>query len=174
MRLMDECKNSTGDAAEAARAGHARGAPPKFAADVMLARLARWLRLMGADVTWGGELHGGALLEAARREGRIALTRDKRLRTAPDALFIESNYFREQLRQVLERYPFDPRAHAFTRCSECNEPLIRVSRELVRSRVPMFVYASHETFAECERCGRIYWEATHLERALRELESLGF
>ncbi|MGD0072972.1 MAG: Mut7-C RNAse domain-containing protein [Candidatus Binataceae bacterium] len=147
--------------------------PPKFAADVMLARLARWLRLIGADVTWGGELHGGALLETARREGRIALTRDKRLRTASDVLFIESNYFREQLRQVLERFPFDPRAHAFTRCSGCNEPLIEVSRELVRHRVPLFVYASHETFAECERCGRVYWNATHLERALRELESLG-
>ncbi|HTY53691.1 MAG TPA: Mut7-C RNAse domain-containing protein [Candidatus Binataceae bacterium] len=147
--------------------------PPKFAADLMLGRLARWLRLMGADVIWGGELHGHALVEEARRDQRVILTRDKRLRTAPDALFIESNYFREQIRQVLGRFPFDPRACAFTRCSECNQPLIEVSRELVRRRVPPFVYASHETFAECEQCGRVYWGATHLERALRELESLG-
>jgi uncharacterized protein with PIN domain len=147
--------------------------PPKFAADLMLGRLARWLRLMGADVTWGGELHGHALVEAARQDRRTMLTRDKRLRTAPDALFIESNYFREQIRQVLERFPFDRRACAFTRCSACNQLLTEVSRELARRRVPPFVYASHERFAECERCGRIYWGATHLERALRELESLG-
>ncbi len=170
---MSGCKDNAVYREKRERGERVGALPPKFAADVMLARLARWLRLMGADVTWGGELHGGALLEAARREGRIALTRDKRLRTAPDALFIESNYFREQLRQVLERFPFDPRAHAFTRCSQCNEPLIEVSRELVRRRVPLFVYASHETFAECERCGRVYWNATHLERALRELDSLG-
>jgi uncharacterized protein with PIN domain len=155
------------------RAERPRGSPPKFAADLMLGRLARWLRLLGADVIWGAEFHGRALLEAARREGRFVLTRDKRLRTAPDALFIESNYFREQLRQVLTRFPFDPRAHAFTRCSECNEPLSRVSRELVQRRVPPFVYASHETFAECDRCGRIYWDATHPARAMRELDSLG-
>src|SRR5580658_4392138 len=95
--------------------------PPNFAADLMLGRLARWLRLMGADVIWGGELHGHALVEAARQDGRAILTRDKRLRTAPDALFIESNHFREQIRQVLERFPFDPRASAFTRCSQCNQ-----------------------------------------------------
>jgi len=147
--------------------------PPRFAADLMLGRLARWLRLLGADVTWGPDLHGHALIESARREHRAVLTRDKRLRTAPDVLFIQSNYFREQLRQVLERFPFDPRAHAFTRCSECNQPLAQISRELVRRRVPQFVYASNETFAQCDRCGRIYWGATHLERALREIESLG-
>lgn len=158
---------------ESERAERPPGLPPKFAADLMLGRLARWLRLLGADVIWGAALHGRALLEAARREGRVVLTRDKRLRTAPDALYIESNYFREQLRQVLARFPFDPRARAFTRCSECNEPLSRVSRELVQRRVPPFVYASHETFAECDRCGRIYWDATHPARAMRELDSLG-
>src|SRR5579862_7460425 len=114
----------------------AADSPPKFAADLMLGRLARWLRLMGADVTWGAELRGHALIESARCEGRPVLTRDKRLRTAPEVLFIESNYFREQLRQVLERFPFDRRARAFTRCSECNQPLTRISRELVRRRVP--------------------------------------
>jgi uncharacterized protein with PIN domain len=173
MRLMDGCKDNTDYSKKSERAEPAQGLPPKFAADLMLGRLARWLRLMGADDIWGGELHGRALLEAARRDGRLVLTRDKRLRTASDALFIESNYFREQIRQVLKRFPFDPRAHAFTRCSECNEPLTQVSRELVRRRVPQFVYASHETFAECDRCGRIYWGATHPERAMRELESLG-
>lgn len=170
---MDGDKGSPNQPQPGGHADQAHGAPPKFAADLMLCRLARWLRLMGADVIWGGELHGRALLEAARREGRFVLTRDKRLRTASDALFIESNYFREQLRQVLKRFPFDPLAHAFTRCSECNQPLTQVSREAVRRRVPPFVYASHETFAECERCGRVYWGATHLERAMRELEALG-
>jgi uncharacterized protein len=170
---MNGGKDKPGYSGEARDIGLADRLPPKFAADLMLGRLARWLRLMGADVIWGGVLHGHGLIEVARREGRAVLTRDKRLRTAPDALFIESNYFRDQIRQVLEKFPFDPRARAFTRCSECNQPLTEVSRELVRRRVPQFVYASHETFAECDRCGRVYWDATHLERALRELESLG-
>src|SRR5207237_4043698 len=101
----------------------------------MLARLARWLRLLGADVVSGERLHGGELVRLARAEDRIALTRDKRLRTAPEVLFIESNFFREQLIQVMRERPFDPRARIFTRCIECNQPLRTIGRELVARRV---------------------------------------
>jgi uncharacterized protein len=147
---------------------------PRFAADRMLQRLARWLRLLGADVLSNETLGGAQLLKAARQQGRIVLSRDKRLRTAPDVLYIESNDFRGQLREVLFRFPFDTRARAFTRCSCCNEPLREVGREAVVRRVPPFVYASHEKFALCDRCGRVYWGASHFERAMREMESLGF
>jgi uncharacterized protein len=146
---------------------------PKFAADRMLARLARWLRLLGADVLFDPALGGHKLLRRAREEGRVTLTRDKRLRTASDALYIQSNLIRDQLREVMERFPFDPRPRAFTRCSRCNEPLAEVGREAVARRVPPFVYASHERFALCPRCGRIYWDATHPERVRRELAAMG-
>jgi hypothetical protein len=147
--------------------------PPKFAADRMLARLARWLRLLGADVLLDPELGGDRLLKRARTEGRITLTRDKRLRIACDALYLESNLFRDQLREVLVRFPFDTRHGAFTRCSRCNEPLAETARDTVVRRVPPFVYASQERFARCPRCGRVYWGATHPERIRRELDSMG-
>jgi uncharacterized protein with PIN domain len=146
---------------------------PKFAADRMLPRLARWLRLMGADVLCDDALSGAETLELAREQGRHMLTRDKRLRTASDVLYIEGHLFRDQIREVMARFPFDTRRWAFTRCSVCNEVLKQVSREAVMRRVPPFVYASYEKFALCERCGRIYWGATHLERALRELDTMG-
>jgi uncharacterized protein with PIN domain len=147
--------------------------PPKFAADRMLARLARWLRLLGADVLFDPSLGGDKLLARARAERRVTLTRDKRLRTAPDAFYLEDNLFRDQLRAVLARFPFDPRRGAFTRCSHCNEPLAEAGRDTVVRRVPPFVYASQEHFARCLRCGRVYWGATHPERIRRELDSMG-
>jgi len=146
---------------------------PKFAADRMLARLARWLRLLGADVLFDPSLGGDKLLARARAEGRVTLTRDKRLRTASDVLYLEGNLFRDQLREVLARFPFDPRRAAFTRCSHCNEPLAEADRDTVVRRVPPFVYASQERFSRCPRCGRIYWGATHPERIRRELDSMG-
>jgi uncharacterized protein with PIN domain len=146
---------------------------PKFAADRMLARLARWLRLLGADVLFDSSLDGGKLLRQARAEGRITLTRDKRLRTASDALYLENSLFRDQLREVLARFPFDPRRGAFTRCSHCNETLAEAGRDTVVRRVPPFVYASQERFSRCPRCGRIYWGATHPERIRRELDAMG-
>lgn len=139
----------------------------------MLARLARWLRLLGADVILDPAVDGAAMLRRARAEGRIFLTRDKRLRTAPGTIFIESNSFRDQIRQVLACHPFDPRRGAFTRCSRCNAPLSEVGRDTVMLRVPPFVYASHEKLAECPRCGRIYWDATHPARVVHELEAMG-
>jgi uncharacterized protein len=143
---------------------------PKFAADRMLARLARWLRLLSADTLFDEGIDGAAMLRIARAEGRIMLTRDKRLKTAPEVLFLDSNDFREQLRQILKRHPLDAIRSAFTRCSRCNTPLIEVSRDLVRSRVPPFVYASHEKFSECPHCARLYWSGTHPGRIIREFE----
>ncbi len=145
---------------------------PKFAADRMLMRLARWLRLMGADVICDQALSGAEILRLARGQGRPLLTRDKRLRTASDVLYIESHLFRDQIREVMDRYPFDPRRFAFTRCSFCNQLLKEVPREAVARRVPPFVYATHEKFAVCEQCGRVHWAATHVERAMREIEAL--
>jgi uncharacterized protein with PIN domain len=145
----------------------------KFAADRKLARLARWLRMLDADTLFDENLDGAAMLKAARAEGRILLTRDKRLRTAPEVLFLDSNDFREQLLQVLARYPFDTSQSAFSRCARCNTLLIEVDREIVRHRVPPFVYAANEKFSECPRCAHIYWGGTHRERIVREAAKLG-
>src|SRR5689334_24447053 len=51
----------------------------RFAVDRMLGRLARWLRVLGHDVAYGSHLGGRTLLDCARREGRLLLTRDTRL-----------------------------------------------------------------------------------------------
>ena len=147
--------------------------PQKFAADRMLMRLARWLRLLGADVLTDASLTGADLLKVARRERRVLITRDKRLRTAPDVIFVESNSFRDQLREVILRLGLDAHPIAFTRCSQCNHLLVPVARELVLRRVPPYVFASHDRFSECEGCGRIYWPETHPVRIRALLDSIG-
>ena len=145
----------------------------KFAADRMLARVARWLRILGADTIFDQSIDGAAMLKLARTEGRVMLTRDKRLKTAPDVLFLNSNNFREQMREVLTRCPFDVVQNAFSRCSRCNTPLIKVDREVVWRRVPPFVYASNAKFSECPNCAHIYWGGTHPERIIREVRKIG-
>jgi uncharacterized protein len=144
----------------------------RFAADRMLARIARWLRLCGADVSFDPNLGGSELLQAARREHRIVLTRDKRLRTAGDVFWIDSNLVREQLREVLRRFAIDANSGALTRCSQCNSELHDVNRETLRRRVPPFVYANHDRFSVCIGCGRIYWPGTHRDRILAEIDRI--
>jgi uncharacterized protein with PIN domain len=144
----------------------------RFAADRTLGRLARWLRLLGADVLRDPSLDAAQMLRRARAEERTLLTRDKRLRTAHDAFYVASNNFRAQLREVMARFHLDPQPAMLSRCSRCNGELRKTDRDAVRRRVPPFVYASQNDFAACDRCGHIYWRATHPERIMRELDAI--
>ena len=151
--------------------------PPTFIADRMLGRLATWLRLVGIDTLYRPEWRGPALLRAARSEGRVLLTRDRRVCRfieKPPLLFIESDHFRKQLRQVLEAYAIDPHAGLLTRCARCNERLHDVAIERLRARVPEYVQATQARFVQCPRCRRVYWAATHADRIREELERLGY
>ncbi len=148
----------------------------KFAVDKMLGRLAKWLRIIGQDAAYGPHLSGYGLIHSARREGRLILTRDRTLvkKNPAAVLLIQSDRFREQLKQVIEAFQLDPLKNAFTRCAECNTPLQPVGRESVQGKVPPYVYSTQERFSACARCGRIYWPATHQEKILEELKGLGF
>jgi hypothetical protein len=156
-------------------AGIPTGEPPRFAVDRMLGRLARWLRVLGHDVAYGPHLGGRGLVACARREGRLLLTRDSRLTRDPNLpphLFVHSDHFREQLREVAARVPVGG-AGLLGRCLDCNRPLDEVPRETVRDRVPPYVWDTKDRFLACRACDRLYWAATHREHMLRELAALG-
>ena len=148
----------------------------KFVADKMLGRLARWLRIIGQDVAYGPHLSGHGLIRAARREGRVILTRDRSIRkmNPPEYLAIESDRFREQLKQVVRHYHLDPLRDIFTRCVECNSPFDPIAKEALREKVAPYVFSTQEKFSFCRSCQRIYWPATHQQRMLEELKALGF
>jgi len=143
----------------------------------MLGRLATWLRLMGFDTTYGSHLSARALVRHARDEGRIILTRDRRLRRVsepPPMLFIISDHFRDQLRQVVDAFQLDPFSRTFTRCARCNVLVLPIDKAAVADRVPPYVLATQERFVHCPRCRRIYWPATHSDHLQAELRALGF
>jgi uncharacterized protein len=145
-----------------------------FAVDKMLGRLARWLRILGHDVAYGPHLTGRTLVTHARRERRLLLTRDTRLLRDPELpahLFITSDHFREQLRQVAAAVPLG--AGFLHRCLDCNRPLDAVAPEAVAASVPPYVLATQDHFERCSRCGRVYWPATHRAHMLDELAALG-
>ena len=146
----------------------------KFAADRMLGRLAKWLRVLGCDVIYGEHLSGYGLIRAARSEGRLILTRDRKLKhkQPPAFLFIESDHYREQLRQVIRECQLDLAGKLFTRCLECNSVLSAASKDRLENLVPPYVFATQEKFFFCPECRRIYWAATHHERMVKELQSM--
>jgi uncharacterized protein len=150
--------------------------PPRFLADRMVGKLARWLRLLGYDTAYLPQLSPEGVMREARQQGRIILTRDSRIvrrKDTPPLLLIESDRFREQLKQVVEALQLDPVRYLLTRCSECNERLQPIAKDDVRDRVPEYVWQTQEEFRRCPGCRRLYWGATHKERMLEELRRLG-
>src|SRR5262249_15008112 len=142
----------------------------------MLGRLARWLRLIGADTTYGSHLGSYALIRHARNEQRTILTRDHRVCKAAadlEVIFVDSDSVAEQLRQVISLLALDPWVALFTRCVSCNTPVVAVPKEDVAHRVPVYVYTIQTDFARCPHCLRIYWPGTHYDRVREHLHALG-
>jgi uncharacterized protein len=146
-----------------------------FVADVMLGRLAKWLRIAGFDVLYSNKFSDDELISISNREGRILLSRDTRLlirKSVNNFIYLESENTQDQLKQVLETIRQTCMPSLLTRCLSCNEALIEASRESVRDRVPAFVYRTQSHFKTCQRCGNIFWAGTHRASVLHILENL--
>ncbi len=152
---------------------------PSFIVDINVAKLARWLRMMGYDTVLFGHGSDSRLVRTALTEGRIVLTRDthimeRRVVTTGRlrALLISDQRPVQQIRQVIEQLDLDGGAHPFTLCLECNSRLVPVARDDVAERVPPYVFRTQQEFVECPACHRVYWKGTHWQAMLRRLEGL--
>jgi uncharacterized protein with PIN domain len=143
-----------------------------FIADVMVGKLARWLRVLGFDVIYSNKLQDDEIMKIAAAEDRIILTRDvafaARCRKAHRLLFIEHNDWRAQLRQVVNVYGLK-NFRVLSRCIECNSGLHAVDKERIAGNIPLYVYQTQERFSLCPSCDRIYWRGTHVDAILQQI-----
>ncbi|ALM75419.1 Mut7-C RNAse domain-containing protein [Thermococcus barophilus] len=148
---------------------------PKVIADMMLGRLARWLRLYGYDTVYGVK-DDDEIIEIAKKEGRIILTRDEELaKRAKNAILISSNKFEEQIKQLMELgFTFNELFPENARCPKCNGPIKEIPKEKIKDKVPPGVYEKYNEFYICTECGQIYWlgrqwqEMVKIDKKLRE------
>lgn len=148
---------------------------PLFFADAMLGRLARWLRVLGYDTAWRAHIPDGELVRIAAAEGRIVLTRDRRLATEwhyDGIRLVDAEAPAEQLAEVARAFDLIGRARLFGRCVRCNEPLVSIPPELARDEVPARIFAEQDDFRRCGACGRIYWRGSHTRRMRKALASI--
>jgi uncharacterized protein with PIN domain len=147
--------------------------PLRFAADAMLGRLARWLRLVGCDTTYEAHIADGELVRRAIQDGRVVLSRDRRLAEEwriPHLLLLEPEDPIDQLALVVRAFGIDWRARLFSRCAVCNAPLADEMPDDAAPEVPPAVRAAQLRFRRCSGCRKLYWEGSHADRIRATLE----
>ncbi|NOZ12465.1 MAG: hypothetical protein GXO69_02310 [Acidobacteria bacterium] len=146
---------------------------PRFAVDIMLGKLAKWLRLMGFDTFYSNSAGDSFLTALATGEKRILLTRDRPLaaKMGNSAYFVHNILLPGQLAEIraaFHLYLFHPR----TRCSICNGILLSISKSEVAKKVPPYVFQTQKNFLQCSRCGKIYWNGTHIQHIKKTISEM--
>ncbi|MCK4403288.1 MAG: Mut7-C RNAse domain-containing protein [Dehalococcoidia bacterium] len=151
----------------------------KFIADSNAGKLARWLRMIGYDTLLFTEKDDSKLIKIALKESRVILTKDtqiikRRLITNGKlkAIFIKHDDPKAQLQQTVKTLKLDYHFKPFSLCLECNQALIPRSKDEVQSLVPSYVFKTQKQYMECPSCHRIYWQGTHWQAMVKELENL--
>ena len=149
----------------------------KFLVDQMLGTLAKWLRFCGIDTFYATQsIQDDELLEIAKKENRVLVTRDKELilRAQKRDIRVIPVFTRdldEQLKKVLNRTTVDS-TQILSRCSLCNTQLISIDKEQVKNKVPENVYQTNETFWICPECKKVYWCGSHYDKILQKIKNL--
>lgn len=148
----------------------------KFIADENVGKLCKWLRILGYDVSYYSPIDDAELIRKAAYENRVILTRDSGIpkwNMAKNCLLLESSSPIEQLKQVVEHFNLSvSKKLIFTRCIECNVPVVDVSKSDVKSKIPPFVYKTHEKFVQCPSCEKVYWAGSHYDNVLKRLSDI--
>jgi uncharacterized protein with PIN domain len=147
----------------------------RFVLDGHLGRLAAYLRLFGFDTLYRNDYDDATLADISAAEGRILLTRDRRLLMRKQITcghYVRAAQPRAQLLEVLERFDLLQTQRPFTRCLHCNGTIVAVSRDEVLSRLLPRTRAVYEEFWQCRDCGKIYWKGGHYQRLQQLVDSV--
>lgn len=146
-------------------------AAPRFLADEMVGRLARYLRMMGADTTYARGRTDEEIAREARQEARVVVTRDRALAGRADrSILLESPRIDEQVRAVWAAVPELPHELRFDRCTLCNAALVPgpgpatdqvgVPWDRIRDGLPVY---------RCVGCHQLFWDGSHVSAVRRRL-----
>ena len=142
----------------------------RFAVDVMMGKLAKWLRVLGFD-THCQRLDRLQTVEQFAKEGFWVLTRSRRWSEHPRVTFLSSNDPMDQLREVMANIPVAPEdVRLLHRCIRCNERLEKLARSLAFGRVPDYVFETNILFYHCPQCNKVYWSGSHPRRMIDRLQ----
>ncbi|MCU7549032.1 Mut7-C ubiquitin/RNAse domain-containing protein [Chitinophagaceae bacterium LB-8] len=138
----------------------------QFVLDVHLGKLGKAMRVLGIDSLMENNFSDQKIAQIAASENRIVLTRDVGLlkhKVIKCGYWIRSQYWEEQLSEVVERFNLRNKMKPFTRCTVCNGIIEPVSKDVVIDQLPLVSKQLFTEFFQCTNCKRVYWKGSHYE-----------
>ena len=141
----------------------------RFVLDEMLGRSSRWLRILGYEVKYL-KSSDDDLLEVAKRENRILLTRDlelfRRAKTQGlEVFFVEGKDEAEKLANVSKRFNIKLEINmATSHCPTCGSLIKRIEKSEVLNKIPKETLKHYDKFWMCTSCGKVYWQGGHWKK----------
>ena len=148
----------------------------RFITDGMLGKLTRWLRMIGHDVDYAGPMNDAQLIEKAKKEKRVLLTRDVELykqsiAKGAEAFLIENPDQTANLARLAKRFKFNLEVDMNTsRCPKCNGTIKRVTKATIAKKIPETTSSNYDEFWQCQSCNQIYWRGAHWKKIDKTLE----
>jgi uncharacterized protein with PIN domain len=116
------------------------------------------------------------LIQLARQEGRIILTRNTKLfpkRPEDQIATVKEDKPPLQVKELIQKGSISlDEEKFFSRCLLCNALLDQIPREEAEGNVPDFIFHQQKEFFRCPQCQRIYWQGSHQENMQRRMEEL--
>ncbi len=169
-RRLGEGDQVTVYPADSTFAGEAR-----FVLDNHLGQLATYLRMLGFDSLYRNDYQDEELAEVASEEGRVLLTRDRRLlmrKAIRLGYCIHQTEPRQQAVEVLKRFKLQGQVKPFQRCLRCNSPLQVVNKRDILDRLEPLTKIYYDEFRICPDCHQIYWKGSHYGHMLELIEAM--
>lgn len=152
---------------------------PTFIVDAMLGNVAKKLRLMGFDSLYYSSIEDADLINKAKKENRIILTKDQQLTHDAEKLSItviqlSSNDEIEQFLQINNKIKIGKYVISVdtTRCSICNGNIQKIEKNQILTKIPKGVLEQHENYWICKSCKKIYWKGTHIKNLQKFIGAL--
>ena len=148
---------------------------PRFVLDGHLGRLTAYLRMSGFDSLYRNDYDDEELAATAQREGRILLSRDRRLLMRKAVTYgycLRSLDSFEQWTEVIRRFELASQIHPFHRCLRCNQLLEPIAKEAILDRLEPLTKLYFDEFQICPACKQIYWKGSHYEKMEKLIEQV--
>ena len=144
---------------------------PNFVVDSMLGNLSGKLRILGFNSKYFSTIEDNQLIELAKKENRVIVTKDEGLAKTADKMgilvvLIRGNVEVNQIIEIatkigLSNFVMDTNS---ARCVNCNGRLEPVEKSGLENKIPTGVYERQDQFWVCVECQKIYWTGTHFKK----------